>query len=289
MFVALVPTVIFGLVLFSFKRASNKVEQAIREQTADIPAGNYLFLRCSGDEAAAALSAAQFIAWLSIWVSRRLELLTRPILDRGRPMVLAVYWSVLSLCVLAIADGWLDVLPGIWKSGFGFLLSPGELLQTAAKLVLEPIFEADFEDSAYGYRPPFAKLDVLHNFDHFVYMILYMGHIVWAFVSFVVVCVLFLCLFAVFLIFLAQAVTSWAFGWTRFSTGFLVELAIEPLPFGEHRLMHIDWTAGSNGPDGFVHSWTYAHQVAIKHLQNWVRASLGKLPMNVAEPTTVRP
>ena len=25
--------------------------------------------------------------------------------------------------------------------------------QTAAKLVLEPIFEADFEDSAYGYRP----------------------------------------------------------------------------------------------------------------------------------------
>src|ERR1700730_16174092 len=25
--------------------------------------------------------------------------------------------------------------------------------QTAAKLVLEPIFEADFEDNAYGYRP----------------------------------------------------------------------------------------------------------------------------------------
>jgi hypothetical protein len=27
------------------------------------------------------------------------------------------------------------------------------VVQTAAKLVLEPIFEADFEDSAYGYRP----------------------------------------------------------------------------------------------------------------------------------------
>src|SRR6202047_5455375 len=26
-------------------------------------------------------------------------------------------------------------------------------VQTAAKLVLEPIFEAEFEDSAYGYRP----------------------------------------------------------------------------------------------------------------------------------------
>lgn len=27
------------------------------------------------------------------------------------------------------------------------------VVQTAAKLVLEAIFEADFEDSAYGYRP----------------------------------------------------------------------------------------------------------------------------------------
>jgi RNA-directed DNA polymerase len=27
------------------------------------------------------------------------------------------------------------------------------VVQTAVKLVLEPIFEADFEDSAYGYRP----------------------------------------------------------------------------------------------------------------------------------------
>src|SRR5258705_1902126 len=28
------------------------------------------------------------------------------------------------------------------------------VIQTAAKIVLEPIFEADFEDNAYGYRPP---------------------------------------------------------------------------------------------------------------------------------------
>ena len=27
------------------------------------------------------------------------------------------------------------------------------VVQTAAKIVLEPIFEADFEDNAYGYRP----------------------------------------------------------------------------------------------------------------------------------------
>ena len=33
--------------------------------------------------------------------------------------------------------------------------------QTAAKLVLEPIFEADLEDSAYGYRPQRSALDAI--------------------------------------------------------------------------------------------------------------------------------
>ena len=34
-------------------------------------------------------------------------------------------------------------------------------VQTAAKLVLEPIFEADFEDSAYGYRPVRGAVDAV--------------------------------------------------------------------------------------------------------------------------------
>ena len=35
------------------------------------------------------------------------------------------------------------------------------VVQTAAKLVLEPIFEADFEDSAYGYRPARGAIDAV--------------------------------------------------------------------------------------------------------------------------------
>src|SRR5215475_1999408 len=33
------------------------------------------------------------------------------------------------------------------------------VIQTAAKIVLEPIFEADFEDSVYGYRPTCGAVD----------------------------------------------------------------------------------------------------------------------------------
>src|SRR6185312_13037835 len=35
------------------------------------------------------------------------------------------------------------------------------VVQTAAKLVLEPIFEADFEDSAFGYRPGRSGTDAI--------------------------------------------------------------------------------------------------------------------------------
>ena len=35
------------------------------------------------------------------------------------------------------------------------------VVQTAAKIVLEPIFEADFEDNAYGYRPQRGAVDAV--------------------------------------------------------------------------------------------------------------------------------
>jgi RNA-directed DNA polymerase len=46
------------------------------------------------------------------------------------------------------------------------------VVQTAAKLVLEPIFEADFEDNAYGYRPARGAADAVKD----VYRHLSRGH-----------------------------------------------------------------------------------------------------------------
>src|SRR6202163_4409905 len=37
------------------------------------------------------------------------------------------------------------------------------VIQTAAKIVLEPIFEADFEDNAYGYRPARGAVDAVKD------------------------------------------------------------------------------------------------------------------------------
>src|SRR6516165_6655143 len=47
------------------------------------------------------------------------------------------------------------------------------VVQTAAKLVLEPIFEADFEDNAYGYRPARGAVDAVKE----VHRLICRGHV----------------------------------------------------------------------------------------------------------------
>src|SRR3954470_5205138 len=53
--------------------------------------------------------------------------------------------------------------PGGGERPLGIPTIRDRVVQTAAKLVLEPIFEADFEDSAYGYRPGRGGAAPLHG------------------------------------------------------------------------------------------------------------------------------
>jgi RNA-directed DNA polymerase len=51
--------------------------------------------------------------------------------------------------------------PGGGERPLGIPTIRCRVVQTAAKLVLEPIFEADFEDNAYGYRPRRSAADAI--------------------------------------------------------------------------------------------------------------------------------
>src|SRR6266446_2175265 len=51
--------------------------------------------------------------------------------------------------------------PGGGERPLGIPTIRDRVVQTAAKLVLEPIFEADFEDAAYGYRPRRSGIDAV--------------------------------------------------------------------------------------------------------------------------------
>ena len=51
--------------------------------------------------------------------------------------------------------------PGGGERALGIPSIRCRVIQTAAKIVLEPIFEANFEDSAYGYRPRRSAVDAI--------------------------------------------------------------------------------------------------------------------------------
>ena len=53
--------------------------------------------------------------------------------------------------------------PGGGERPLGIPTIRDRVVQSAAKLVLEPIFEADFEDSAYGYRPGRGGADAIRE------------------------------------------------------------------------------------------------------------------------------
>ena len=55
--------------------------------------------------------------------------------------------------------------PGGGKRPLGIPTIRDRVVQTAAKLVLEPIFEADLSDSAYGYRPDRRAQDAVEKVD----------------------------------------------------------------------------------------------------------------------------
>jgi RNA-directed DNA polymerase len=59
--------------------------------------------------------------------------------------------------------------PGGGERPLGIPTIRDRVAQTAAKLILEPIFEADFEPNAYGYRPGKSAQDAIQEVNELLY------------------------------------------------------------------------------------------------------------------------
>lgn len=236
-----ISTFVFVLLTNTFNNSKKGLNEIIQQQTADIPDGRYLFLRCSGDEAAAGLSSAQFIAWLGLKTTQLLNKFSFlnyffNINGAFRKILFAISIIVLSNTLLFIVKHFSEI-------SWIFIY------------FIKEVFKSNFQST----------------------LIIDLATIIFLLITLILLFILSIFTIIIFIIFLiisSQAVMSWAFGWTQLFTGLLVELAIEPLPFESHSLTHIDWSVDNLNLRGITHSWTYAHPLAIKHLQNWVKAAL---------------
>ena len=100
------PLILSTLVYFKVRAAEARVDfYRLAWQTADLPSHNYIFLRVAGDEAAAALSFAQFVGWASVWLAGLSKVLVRPIFARHwSPKIVSagLLWSVVAVCAIAV-------------------------------------------------------------------------------------------------------------------------------------------------------------------------------------------
>jgi hypothetical protein len=204
------------------------------EQTASLPSGNYLFLRSSGDEAAAGLSFAQFSTWISskllamflLRLMRFVPLRKRILFPFSIPRAFLMVMVVSTAAIAAV-----NVVP---ETREALLRFPDQSI-----------------DQMVG---PIAFLIFLWTFS----LLFILG---------------FCAVIVTLLGLVVQAVTSLAFGWTSFLDGFLLDMAVEPIPFGSHCLVHVPWS-DRLGASELTHSSTYEHETSLRQIHAWLSEAL---------------
>lgn len=201
-----------------------------------LPAGHYLFLRCTGDEAMSALSAAQFFSWLMSLIISSIVRLGSPLRDSRYPNV-----SVFFLLVTLALVPWGGIIP--------MLVSNKYLEATDSVGPMWWITEMLAALVSFGWLiGPVATCGAV------LFLVALMFSILW------VLCSCVCCLGHI------------SFGRFSFGTTMFIDLAVDAVPVGEHELIRLPW---SDVPSGSLfHSSPYQSTLAIETLVNWVKSVL---------------
>jgi len=214
----------------------------ISQQTVDLPHGNHLFLRATGDEAAAVLATSQSLAWISHkvfvsitgWLNSLVQLME--LLWRNWPG---------KITLLFLGFDFFTV--------FAFFLEPSHSLRYYLGEALSPRVVMGLE---IGFTESWGQfLLVLHEL--FLQPIL-----TFVLLSLVVV------VSSLLIVALTSAIVSRSFGWTGALDAIFIEFAVEPVPVGVTRLHHIPWPELRS--EALMHSFAYSSESALKQISLWV-------------------
>jgi pimeloyl-ACP methyl ester carboxylesterase len=216
----------------SWQKLERTLSMGIDEtETANIPFGNYLFVRATRDEAAALLASTQFLAWstsLAAYLAGKIVIYAYDLwnsLERNR------IGQTLKVTIFIMFGLWATFLPiwlisGHWEYLWAFFISD---------------FSVEFG---------------LGSVDKLVDVIFW---IIWPLCN-VILAIAIIFVFSTTFLIMVGSLALIVFGWVSLTEAVFADLAIEPIPYGEYKLFHLGWHA-SYTSDKFVldHSLTYEH------------------------------
>lgn len=225
------------------------VRRIAESETADIPSADHLFLRASGDEAAAALGADQFIAW----AVGRLVGFSSAVVMRLRLALLKIYQSLagrIALVLVAILyAAWLDILFLIYFGVSGLMSE-----------FVRDVFWKSWHFSETGLGAAGAVVDWIMIALWPIFALLFVGALIYA---------------MILLLGLATGMlTLRLFGWMSYREAIFTDFSVEPVPYGQVNFVHIDWKDQGVDASGLSHSRTYLNPHALECLAAWVSSKL---------------
>jgi hypothetical protein len=247
--------------------------------TVNIPAGNYIYLRAMGDEAAGILSVAHFCSWL---ISAIAAFSTVPVVTISRLWSAVTRRGKIIPAFLIIYFAWWAT----WRGSFFVPYSSfcDDMISRTGKKcgVIEYIYTllAPLGGLWFGLRDvdsiQTAALAFFMDAVQIVCPVVVLLVISVSAIFAVVVCLLTLLLAM--------------FGWLGPGLALFGDFAVEPTPEGPVTLMHVDRKAQTSEPIlALNHSRTYANPDALCYITKWVAEQLTLRSPNDETEDTSRP
>jgi hypothetical protein len=225
------------------------VRRITESETADIPSGPHLFLRASGDEAAAALGTDQFIAWS---VGKLVGFSSAVVLWLRMALLRIYQWHAGRVALLLAS-----VLFALWLNAL-FLISFA--FSSPLKQFLRDVFWKNWQmdETDFGFTGVIIDWFVAVLWPLFA--LLFVGALA--------------CSMILALGLLTGMLTFRLFGWMSYREAIFTDFSVEPVPYGQVNFVHIDWKDQGVDASGLSHSRTHLNPHALECLAGWVSRRL---------------
>ena len=250
---ALLVTPVARFASRSLLRMATSVGESLRCNVA--PDVNLLIVRSSGDEASAALSFSQFLAWAIGRVSRAVEIVLFPFLWFFRRLDARIPWMSTFLLILCCYGAILSMVVIVLTDALSFGLSPETYVRPT-----QPLYQRILGTMFSGVGAMFSEPSIEHGLDGLFMIGALLGIVLVGVIG--LVCPALLLLSIVLLPFGPEAVLA----------VMLTEISVESVPVGTWTVHQYARPASwQGGLLHLAHSAAYDDQRVISLIASWMK------------------